>query len=123
MCPAVIGPTSFRYPNGRESHRGNTAAPRAIGVTTKLAGFAPRCEVCRERPRCLGKDAAIGRCRRRQKFLDHAFAHVQLALILANPQQDFDYAPPFIGSETFDVSRATLGCEDAHPNLLTGGIG
>jgi hypothetical protein len=50
--------------HSRKSHRGNTAAPRAIGVTAKLAGFDPRCEVCRERPRGLGEDAPIGRCGR-----------------------------------------------------------
>lgn len=46
--------------DSRKSHRGNAATLRAIGVTSKLAGFNPRLEVCRERPRGLSEDAPIG---------------------------------------------------------------
>ena len=113
----------FLMSHGGQAHRGDATASGTVGVTPKLAGLDSSLEICGERTRGLGEDAAVGRRGRREEFPDHPFLHVEFGLMLSKAKKRFDHTPALGGGEAFDIGGAALGCEGTHPDFFHGRVG
>ena len=65
---------------GRQRHGGHTAALRAVGLATKLAGAYAGFKVGGEGHRGAGEDTLLRRLGRMTKLLDHLPVHLELGI-------------------------------------------